>query len=125
MIGRTPEKVEMSFSRCGNGVWDNCAIDGDTFNFQDRKIRVLGIDTPEMFPSRCPAEANLGERATARLQQLLNEGPFDLVSSTRGIDIYGRELLWLLRDGRAITTSMIDEGLARRYVGGFRSSWCN
>jgi micrococcal nuclease len=125
MIGRTPEKVEMRFARCEDGVWDNCVIDGDTFIFHGRKVRVLGIDTPEMFPSRCPAEANWGERATARLQQILNEGSFDLVSSTRGIDLYGRDLRWLLRDGRAITTPMIDEGLARRYVGGFRSSWCD
>lgn len=56
-------------------------IDGDTFKLGDRKIRIIGIDAPETHPPRCAAEAAMGEAATARLQALLNEGPFDMVGS--------------------------------------------
>jgi micrococcal nuclease len=122
---RDLEKIEMQFDRCGSGISDNCVVDGDTFKLKGRKVRVLGIDAPETHPPRCSSEAELGEQATSRFQEILNEGPFEIVSSIRGRDVYGRDLRWLLRDGKAITATMIDEGLARRYRGGLRSDWCD
>ena len=76
-----PEPISATFTRCGQGRSWACVIDGDTFKLGERKIRVIGIDAPETHPPRCAAEAAMGEAATARLQALLNEGPFDMVGS--------------------------------------------
>jgi len=91
---------------------------------------VIGIDAPETHPPGCAEEARLGEAATAKLQQLLNQGPFDMVGSvTRDKDRYGRDLRALNRtnaDGSttSIAEEMRESGLAHRYLGGYKSGWC-
>ena len=124
-----PERVNEQFTRCGPGRGHACVIDGDTIKLGERKIRIIGIDTPEI-DARCPAEALQAEAATAELQRLLNLGAFEMVGriDTR-TDKYGRELLALRRmrpDGTAqsIADDMRNSGLARRYLGGLRSGWC-
>jgi endonuclease YncB( thermonuclease family) len=100
----TPEPVSADFTRCGPGRGAACVIDGDTFK--------------------------LGEQATAKLQALLNERPFELVAPLyRDHDMYGRELRVvrrLLPDGshESIAELMRKSGLARRYLGGFKTGWC-
>jgi len=45
------------------------AVDGDTLTTPDgRRIRLLGVDTPELHPCRCPRECELGARARRRTQ---------------------------------------------------------
>lgn len=61
--------------------------------------------------------------ATRRLQQLLGEGPFDLVAGRRDTDRYGRKLRIVERDGRSIGAMLVDEGLARPWEGR-RRPWC-
>lgn len=125
-----PEPVSANFTRCGRGRGAACVIDGDTFRLGGRRIRIIGIDAPETHPPRCAAEARLGEQATAKLQALLSERPFELVAPVyRSTDMYGRELRVVRRvraDGSRedIAEAMRKSGLARRYLGGFRSGWC-
>ena len=125
-----PERVSETFSRCGRGRSFACVIDGDTFKLGKRRVRIIGIDSPETQHSQCPAETTLGEQATAKLQQLLNQGPFEIVAPAYGRqDRYGRDLRVIRRtraDGstQSIAGEMRESGLAHRYMGGFKPGWC-
>ena len=128
-LSSDPERVNAHFTRCGPGRGRACVIDGDTFKIGQRKIRIIGIDTAEV-DAQCTAEAVLAERATAELQRLLNQGPFRMVGRIAASkDRYGRDLRAITRlraDGteQSIAEDMRKSGLARRYLGGFRSGWC-
>ena len=128
-LATVPERVAASFTRCGRGRGHACVIDGDTFKLGQRKVRIIGIDAPEVKAS-CPAEARLAEASTAKLQSLLNQGPFTMTGRVGGSkDRYGRDLRALSRkraDGstQSIADDMRASGLARRYLGGFRAGWC-
>jgi endonuclease YncB( thermonuclease family) len=129
-LSTDPEPVSATFTLCGPGRGDACVIDGDTFKLGARKVRIIGIDAPETHPPRCAEEARLGEEATAKLQALLNQGPFEMVAPVyRDHDIYGRDLRVIQRklpDGgmQSIASEMRESGLARRYLGGFKTGWC-
>ena len=130
LLATAPERVNAHFTRCGRGRGHACVIDGDTIKLGQRKIRIIGIDAPEVAHPQCPAEAAKAEEATARLQALLNQGPFDMVGSvTRDKDRYGRDLRALNRaNADGTTTSIAEEmresGLANRYLGGVKLGWC-
>jgi endonuclease YncB( thermonuclease family) len=112
------------FGTCGYLSQDNCVVDGDTFYFAGEKIRVADIDAPETGGAQCASEAELGKRATLRLRDLLNEGPFELRGyESRDKDRYGRKLRVVVRDGRSLGDTLIAEGLARRW-NGRRMPWC-
>jgi endonuclease YncB( thermonuclease family) len=99
-------------------------IDGDTFRYGGETIRIADIDTPETHPPRCPYEAQLGARATTRLQVLLGQGGFALrPAGSRDEDRYGRKLRIVERGGRSLGDTLVREGLARRWEGR-RRSWC-
>lgn len=115
--------VRARFSLCGDGARTDCVVDGDTIWLKGTKIRVADIDAPELHPSRCPREEQLGTAAKLRLQALLNAGPFSLRSIDRDVDRYGRELRVLVRDGQSLGEMLVNEGLARRWVG-HRDPWC-
>jgi endonuclease YncB( thermonuclease family) len=125
-----PERIDEQFTRCGRGRGHACVIDGDTFKLGPRKVRIIGIDTPEV-DAQCPKEALAAEAATAELQRLLNQGPFDMVGRIdEPTDRYGRDLRAITRtraDGttQSIAGEMRDGGFARRYLGGYRSGWCD
>jgi endonuclease YncB( thermonuclease family) len=122
-LGQT-EVVAAKFVACSGGNAPACVIDGDTFRLGDRTIRITGIDAPEIAKPLCPAEAELGHRSAARLLQLLNQGPFDMIAHRlQREDRHGRSLMVLRRNGKSIGTQLIDEGLAHRYTG-FKMSWC-
>jgi hypothetical protein len=91
-LATDPEPISAHFTRCGPGRGHACVIDGDTFKIGQRKVRIIGIDAPEVH-ARCPTEARLAEQATARLQALLNQGPFEMVGRFDEMtDRYGRDL---------------------------------
>ena len=115
----------------GNGVFalcvrpdqHNCVIDGDTIRYGGRKIRLADIDAPETHEPKCASEAARGRRATLRLLELVNAGPFELVSNGRDEDRYGRKLRTIERNGRSVGDTLVAEGLARRWDGA-RRGWC-
>lgn len=103
------------------------AIDGDTIAAVGQgpgheRVRVLGIDTPELHPCRCTLECDLGQRARRRLQELLDSGPVFIEATGR--DRYGRTLAHVQVGGRDASAILIAEGLGRRYGGGRRRPWC-
>jgi endonuclease YncB( thermonuclease family) len=112
-----------AFVLCEQARRPNCVIDGDTIHYGGIKIRLADIDAPEVFSPKCASEAARGERATRRLLELMNEGPFQLVAGTRDEDRYGRKLRTIARGGRSVGDTLIAEGLARRWDGA-RRSWC-
>jgi endonuclease YncB( thermonuclease family) len=112
------------FAACSYLARHNCVIDGDTFYYRGEKIRIADIDAPETGGAQCDFEAKLGARATLRLRELLNHGPFELHSfQSRDTDRYGRKLRIVVRDGASIGDRLIAEGLARRWSGR-RMPWC-
>lgn len=129
VLSNAPERISETFGRCGVDRSHACVVDGDTFGIGKRRVRIIGIDAPETHPARCPEEARLGELATARLQDLLNQGPFEMVAPAYGDhDKYGRELRTIQRkqaDGsyQSIASEMRGSGLAHRYTG-FKTGWC-
>jgi endonuclease YncB( thermonuclease family) len=97
-------------------------VDGDTIRVSGETIRMLGLDAPETR-ARCPAEARLAARATARLRGLVQPRVW---LERHGRDRYRRTLA-IVRDraGRDLAQVMIREGLARPYSGrGRRQGWC-
>jgi micrococcal nuclease len=120
----TPSDRELArFTHCAGPVRVDCVIDGDTFQYRGAKIRLADINAPETGTPQCPAEAQLGNRATLRLTQLLNAGPFSLAPAERNRDRYGRLLRVVTRRGASLGEALVGEGLAEEWRGR-RSSWC-
>ena len=108
----------------GGAARENCVVDGDTFYMDGTTVRIMDIDAPETHPPHCAYEADIGDRATRRLSQLLSAGAFQLVRADRDVDKYGRQLRVVIRDGRSIGKMLVAEGLARTWSGK-RRPWCD
>ncbi|WP_447727319.1 thermonuclease family protein [Sphingomonas koreensis] len=119
-----PDAAAIRFTLCHSGGGANCVVDGDTFRMGGTKIRIADIDTPETHPARCAREAELGAAATRRLHALLNSGAVSLETAGRDADRYGRKLRRVSVDGRGVGETLVAEGLARPYAGGYREGWC-
>lgn len=101
--------------------------DGDTVNLicegSAHRVRLLGLDTPEIFSPRCPAERAAGLEARTALQRLVASGPVTAVRF-QGIDRYGRDLARISVAGRDLSEVMIASGQALPYAGGRHPDWC-
>jgi endonuclease YncB( thermonuclease family) len=119
-----PVSSALGFSSCRWFWQQNCVIDGDTIRYQGERVRLVGIDAPEIFSPKCDYELQLGRKAKARLIELLNAGPF-VVRPTTGPDVdqYGRKLREVTRNGRSIGDTLVAEGVARPWRGS-RLPWC-
>ncbi len=112
-----------TFALCAEGPRTTCVVDGDTFWLQGEKVRIADINAPETHTAGCPAEQQLGDRATRRLISLLNAGPFSVDTEGRATDRYGRLLRVVRRGGRWLGGQLVAEGLAEPWRGR-RSDWC-
>jgi hypothetical protein len=76
-------------------------IDGDTIDVRGERIRILNIDAPESFRSRCEAELKLALRTRVRLNKLFTkvaiDNPLLQSSCLRNIDIGGGGCMEFLR----------------------------
>ncbi|WP_336985537.1 thermonuclease family protein [Altererythrobacter aquiaggeris] len=117
--------VDAQFHRCSARARDNCIIDGDTIRYRGEKIRIADIDTPEVSKPGCAREKEMGDRATDRMQALLNEGDFTLTrpAGTPNRDRYERLLRVAQRGGVSVGDTLVAEGLAEVW-GGERIYWC-
>ena len=116
--------VRATFPICGAIRPSNCVIDGDTIRYNGESIRIEGFNAPEVFSPGCEAEKALGDRATWRLAQLINEGPFEIVhDGGNNRDKYGRKLRILERNGQPLGDILVAEGLARSSIF-FSGGWC-
>ncbi|MEM1140264.1 MAG: thermonuclease family protein [Pseudomonadota bacterium] len=97
-------------------------IDGDSFVLGKEKIRIKGIDAPEIGGAECLAERLLGLRAKAFLAERLGAtGAIDLVRYDQ--DQYGRTLATVYVGGADLAKEMIRLGLAVEYRG-YKADWC-
>ncbi|KZL24250.1 thermonuclease family protein [Pseudovibrio sp. Ad37] len=120
---REISRARVEYQKCDKGRGPDCVIDGDTFYIGYERIRISDINTPETYRPECDYEAQLGAKATARMIELLNAGPFELVATGRDKDRYGRLLRKVVRDGRSLGDILVREGLARHWTGR-RKPWC-
>ena len=79
-------------------------IDGDTLRMGSERIRLRGIDTPELTEPR-------GPEARQRLEQLLKEGPISIVP--HGQDVYGRTVADVFVNGKDVAEVLKQEGFAK------------
>jgi endonuclease YncB( thermonuclease family) len=112
--------------------------DGDTISTKGKTYRLVGFDTPETFKAKCEEERALGVRAYKRLRELLLSGGIDLTPvrcscypGTEGTRYcnWGRACAKLTVKGIDVGTTLISEGLARKYECGVyrcpkRKGWC-
>ena len=98
------------------------AIDGDSLVCGRERVRIMGLDAPELR-GQCRAETRLARAAHARMQQLVARG---VTIERRGRDRYRRTLAVVrVRGGQDVAAIMIRERLARAYDGrGRRRGWC-
>ena len=103
-------------------------IDGDTIAIGKERIRILSIDTPETFRSRCENELVLGLRAKQRLRELLDSG--DVRIEREGRDRYHRTLANVFAGGIDVGATLLREGFALPYEPGGAAklrrlqAWC-
>lgn len=93
------------------------AVDGDTIDIGDTRVRLEGIDAPETGQS-CKRKWlgwwACGHEATATLRRL-TEG-HTVTCDPRGTDKYGRVLAVCYADGRDINAEMVRRGYAWAFV---------
>ena len=108
-----------TFSQIGTSRWVTVSkiYDGDTFKTASgEKIRLLGINTPEVARDDKPGEP-LAEQATLQLKRLIQGKTVRLEFDSERKDRYGRVLAHVyLRDGRWINSKMIELGFAHSYT---------
>ena len=108
-------------------VYDGDTLSGTIENIpevfgKDISVRLSGIDTAELH-SRCDTEAILAKRAKARLQELIgNATEVELHNVAR--DKYFRLDAEVFANGVSVNSTLLQEGLAKPYFGGTKSSWC-
>lgn len=89
--------------------------DGDTLFLEDgRKVRLLGVDTPEIGEH---AEC-YGDAARDLLRELLPEGSrVHVLTDTRPLDQYGRSLLFVYTDDATLVNlELLERGAAEAVV---------
>jgi endonuclease YncB( thermonuclease family) len=116
-------------------------VDGDTIQVyrQHPNVRLVGFNAPETRNASCPAEAELGARATRRLRELVRAGGLDFEyvrcscpEGTQGTFAcnWKRDCGTLKSNGRDVGSILIAEGLAVSFVCGTTSCpktprpWC-
>lgn len=112
-----------SFPICEGSRRVTCVVDGDTFWLDGEKIRIADIDAPEVSQPQCANEAELGDRATYRLAELLAAGTIELRRSGADRDRYGRLLRVVIINGESVGSQLIREGYARHWPDG-PEFWC-
>ena len=97
-------------------------VDGDTITVDGTKIRLLGVDSPEIHRPGTPVQC-AGPEASAFAHRLLDGRHVTLVADPTQADTdrYGRSLRYVrLDDGRDYSTEIVRAGLARVYTYGHR-----
>lgn len=93
--------------------------DGDTVHLKDgRKVRLIGINTPELARNRQPEQA-YARKARLKLMALLRQSNYRIMLSFGPdlIDKYQRTLAHIyLPDGSNIQQAMLEAGLATAYT---------
>lgn len=107
-------------------------VDGDTLRVRaqiwldqtvETRVRLTGIDAPELHNSSCDAEREAGERARTRLAQLA-QSRLVVLEDIRP-DKYGGRVLARVRGPNGdLGRDMLEDGYALPYSGSNRGKWC-
>ncbi|MSU89422.1 thermonuclease family protein [Rhodobacteraceae bacterium 2CG4] len=92
-------------------------IDGDTFEMDGRRIRLLNIDAPEIGQTCRDAAGQAwrcGEAAANALRALVARGPVRCAADD--VDLYGRDLAHCTAGGADIGGALVAQGLAVAFV---------
>lgn len=116
---------------------DIYVIDGDTIIVDRERIRLVGLDAPEIRHAKCDTELARGLEAKARLHALITaacgpiaKAPASCLDIERlsAPDRYGRTLAVVRLNGQDAAATLINERLARPYACGShcpkRAGWC-
>jgi len=96
-------------------------VDGDTLLLQNRaRVRLLGIDTPEVAHEGRPGEP-LGAEAAEFTRQFIGGRPVQLRLDHERLDPYGRWLAYVYVDGQMLNEALLHAGLAEV----FRKARCS
>lgn len=79
-------------------------VDGDTFRYGSERVRLRGIDTPELNEPG-------GQAARLRLKELLRSGPVRIVP--HGRDVYDRTVADVFVNGKNVAEMLTQEGYAK------------
>lgn len=108
-----------TFSVVGETRWVQVAYvyDGDTFkSATGEKIRLLGINTPEIMHGSEPGQV-MGNEATQALKRMITGKTVRLAFDRERRDVYGRTLAQVyLRNGTWVNGEMIRLGFAHVYT---------
>ncbi|SON55499.1 Thermonuclease precursor [Hartmannibacter diazotrophicus] len=122
LVALVPAAGAESLPICGAGKRVSCVVDGDTLWFHREKIRLLGVDAPEVSDPKCANERRAGDEATRALQALLARGPIQL--ERHGKDRYGRTLARVYAGGMDVEQALLTGGYARVWPDGPKT-WCD
>jgi micrococcal nuclease len=114
-VDAPPSATGIPVPETAQDAWIEYVHDGDTLFLQDgRKVRLLGVDTPEIGDA---AEC-YGDEATALLRSMLPEGSHvRVLADVQPLDRYERSLLFLWTDdGTLVNLSLIEQGAAEAVV---------
>ena len=114
---------QTKFYLCGTAKQDDCVIAADSFMLQGEKIRIAGIEVPDIRKPRCEAERIKASDAKLRVRAFLDSGPFDVIAANAGDeDSGGQKIRAVTRNGVSLSDILVREGLARRP--GSTGGWC-
>ena len=130
---RPPTQREALAPRGGHPAEVVRVLDGDTFEARVKiwpgmevttRVRLRGIDAAEMH-ARCDDERTKAIAARDALIKILGEGGVGI--SRIGQDKYGGRVDADVSTARTpdVSALLLARGLARRYSGGRRESWCS
>lgn len=105
---------------CSEPLVAPVAIDGDTIAAAGKRVRLVGIDAPEM-PGHCRAGRNCapGDPVASKeaLQAFLDMGSVhcEREPGVPDTDFYGRQLRRCFANGHDLSELMLEAGMAIRY----------
>lgn len=119
--------------------WQVASVhDGDTFSLQGRftpwglplSVRVLGVDTPELWTAKCPQEKAAAVAARDHVRDLVRQAGGLVTLDVKGWDKYGGRVnaqvyLRINRKRVDLAQNLIAGGFAAPYSGsGPKRDWC-
>ena len=127
-----PRSVETGTVRTVHPAEVVRVVDGDTFEARvhlwpgldiTTRVRLRGIDAPEL-KARCTEERSKAELARDALRAILDQGEVAVTRVT--LDKYGGRVVAdaSTRTTADVSAALLGAGLARRYAGARRETWC-
>ena len=114
---------QAKFYLCGSAKQDDCVVAADRFVFHGQKIRLVGIEVPNIKKPACEEERIKASDAELRVRAFLDSGPFELVTwQGNDAEIDGHKLRQVTRNGISLSDVLVREGLARKP--GAKGGWC-